>query len=121
MKRAFVDGCFDVASSGSHVKTDIGIFNARPIFGFGAAFSCFKKEIVEAAIGRVHLECFFGTDHFLGPLKVQCVDQAANFVGLKRLPSRWGQRQLKGNVSKCEQIQSVALKTALRTVALICF
>ena len=82
MKRTLVDGQLGLTAIGGHVKTEIGIFNARPTLGVRSAFAGFKVEIVESAVGRFDMECFFFAGIFFSPLDIQRIDQAAQFVRL---------------------------------------
>ena len=101
LQRPFLNRSIGTATLCIHVKADVGIFNAWPIFGRGAWLATLKKEVINAAVGRLDLECFVLACVFFGPLDVQRVDQTTDFVLLQGLPGRLWQWQLEGNVSKC--------------------
>ena len=102
LQRPFLNRSIDTAALCIHVKADIGILNAWPIFGSGAWFATFKKEVINAAVGRFDLVSFVLACVFFGPLDVQGVDQSTDLVLLQCLSGGLWQRQLECNVSKCE-------------------
>ena len=102
LQRPFLNRSIETATLCIHVKADIGILNARPIFGRSAWLSAFKIEVINAAVGRFDLVCFVLACVFFGPLDVQWVDQTTDFVRQQGLSGGLWQWQLECNVSKCE-------------------
>ena len=104
LQRPFLNRSIGTATFCIHVKADVGILNAWPIFGRRAWLATLKIEVINAAVGRFDLVCFVLACVFFGPLDVQRVDQTTDFVFLQGLSGGLWQWQLECNVSKCEQI-----------------
>ena len=102
LQRPFLNRSIGTATFCIHVKADVGILNAWPIFGRRAWLATLKIEVINAAVGRFDLVCFVLACVFFGPLDVQRVDQTTDFVGQQGLPGGIWQRQLECNASKSE-------------------
>ena len=104
LQRPFLNRGIDMAALCIHLKADVGVLNAGPIFGRRVRFSSFKIKVINAAVGGFDLVCFVLASVIFRPLDVQRVDQTTELVFQQALPGWLWQWQLKRDVAKGEQV-----------------
>ena len=104
LQRPFLNRGIDMAALCIHLKADVGVLNAGPIFGRRARLSSFKIKVINAAVGGFDLVCFVLAGVIFCPLNLQRVDQTTELVFQQALPGWLWQWQLKRDVAKCEQV-----------------